>query len=172
MDDGRLEQSVTIKATIIEFNLQQHLTLLDKLREESLGDSSVPANSITKIKPSSIHNDLSIVFLEIPDLDFFVTWALIYSYTATSHLSTPFLPYSNLLWFENRIRYSHNNSWSGILVYNILTRVRKKGRYYRTVNRYLKFLLCWISQRVFVVTNSGRSPLGTQLTERATRRSL
>ena len=66
MDDGRLEQSVTIKATIIELNLQQHLTLLDKLREESLGDSSVPANSITKTKPSSIHNDLSIVFLEIP----------------------------------------------------------------------------------------------------------
>ena len=73
MDDGRLEQSVTIKATIIELNLQQHLTLLDKLREESIGDSSVPANSITKTKPSSIHNDLSIVFLEIPDLDFFVT---------------------------------------------------------------------------------------------------
>ena len=58
MDDGRLEQSVTIKATIIELNLQQHLTLLDKLREESLGDSSVPANSITITKPGSIHNDL------------------------------------------------------------------------------------------------------------------
>ena len=73
MDDGRLEQSVTIKATIIELNLQQHLTLLDKLREGSLRDSSVPANSITKTKPSTTHNDLSIVFLEIPDLDFFVT---------------------------------------------------------------------------------------------------
>ena len=55
MDDGRLGQSVTIEETIIELNLQQHLTLLDKFREESPCDSPIPANSITKPKPSSIH---------------------------------------------------------------------------------------------------------------------
>ena len=48
-DDGRLEQSVTIKAIIIKIDLQQHLTLLDKLREESLGDSSVPTNISLKL---------------------------------------------------------------------------------------------------------------------------
>ena len=40
---------MTIKAIIIKLDLQQHLTLLDKLREESLGDSSVPTNISLKL---------------------------------------------------------------------------------------------------------------------------
>ena len=50
----------------------------------------------------------------------------------------PLPPYSSLSCLENRIRYCHNISYSGISIHFNEDQIKKKQHYYRTVNRYLK----------------------------------